>query len=158
MVLAAVGPALAAAASPSWIFRPSYYSHSPATGERVVQFAPPEPAYVRVDDTYMESGYRHNQRVMRGLDGTADRTHIVQTWGNGDSIRPYGEWEYPFRPGATPYGPWSYAPGAGNPPYYQPWAGPYGPAPAPYSPGMVAPYGAYPQYPSRPRENPLPNQ
>jgi hypothetical protein len=119
----------AGAAQASWIFAPSYYSHDPATGQRVAQFAPEEPAYAAVDPTFMRSGYRHNRTTLRGLDGTADRMHVVETWGEGESIRPYGEWEYPFRAGATPYGPW------GNP--QGPWTSPYGAWVNPYGLGRI---------------------
>ncbi|MGA2034406.1 MAG: hypothetical protein ABSG68_19345 [Thermoguttaceae bacterium] len=109
----------------SWIFRPSYFSHSPETGQRVAQYQPEAPAYVRNDDTYQESGYRHNEASIQ-VGGQRDHLHVVQTWGQGELIRPYGEWLFPYRAGATPYGPW------GNPqgPWTLPqdsWQNPYGP-------------------------------
>lgn len=119
----------AVAANADWTFAPSYYSHDPATGERVAQFAPEDPAYAPVDPTYMRSGYRHNRTTLRGLGGSVDRLHTVETWGEGESIRPYGEWERPFRAGATPYGPW------GNP--QGPWTSPYGAWVNPYGLGRI---------------------
>jgi hypothetical protein len=114
----------AAAAAESWLFRPSTFSHDPATGARVNQYAPNRPAYVRSDGTYMESGYRHVQFSLRA-GGSADRLHVVQTWGAGEAIRPYGEWQFPFRAGATPYGPWGNPQGPWTMPFDS-WVNPYG--------------------------------
>jgi hypothetical protein len=125
----------------SWIFRRSTYSHSPVTGERVSQYASPRASIVRSDNTYRESGYRHIRSSLRGPDGSADRTHVVQTWGAGESIRPYGEWQRPFRDGATPYGPWGNAQG--------PWTKPFESWDNPYGQWNRYPYGyrsAYPNY------------
>ncbi len=99
----------AVAADFSWVFRPSYYSHNPASGERAIQYSPENPAYFRIDPTYQQSAYRHVQDSIVVGD-SSDHLHIVETWGRGDEIRPYGEWLYPFRPGAAPYGPGWYGP------------------------------------------------
>jgi hypothetical protein len=122
----------------SWIFRASYYTHDLATGQRVAQFAPAVTPCVAIDPTYQRSGYVHSESTLRVGD-SAEHTNIVETWGQGASIRPYGEWLYPYRPGATPYNP------GGSP--RGPWANPYGTAvnpyaanPAPNGPGMVPPY------------------
>jgi len=115
----------------SWVFRQSRYSHDPATGRRVNQFAPKAPSLVAVDPNYLQSGYRHKRSTLRGADGSADRLHVVETWGAGDSIRPYGEWLFPYRAGATPYGPW------GNP--QGPWTAPFD--------SWVNPYGTWNRYP-----------
>ena len=88
----------------SWIFRPSYFSHDPDTGKRVDQYEPEQVTYYRDDPTYLESGFRHYQYEIEGPGGTADRLHVVQTWGLGDLIRPYGEWEFPYRAGRRPMG------------------------------------------------------
>jgi len=139
------------AAEADWFFQPSKYSHDPYTGEPVEQFAMKVQPYAREVPNYVESGYRHTQSKIRGADGSADRTHVVQTWGAGEFIRPYGEWLRPFRAGATPYGPW------GNPqgpwtlpfdswinPYGQwnrgPWWGGVGPVPHPGGPMGGPPY------------------
>ena len=117
----------------SWLFQPSTFSHDPATGVRVNQYAPKKPAFVYSDGTYLQSGYRHMRFDIRA-GGSADRLHVVQTWGAGEAIRPYGEWQYPFRAGATPYGPW------GNP--QGPWTRPFD--------SWVNPYGQWNRYPYRP--------
>src|SRR3972149_3194254 len=119
LVLVILPPAVlsvVAAAQAGWIFQPSHYSHDPRTGERVSQFSPGTPAYVREDPTYQQSAYRQSRTTLRYGD-SSDNLHIVETWGHGESIRPYGEWLFPYRAGATPYGPW------GNP--QGPWTMPF---------------------------------
>lgn len=136
--------AVASGRAESWIFRPSTFSHDAATGQRVAQFQPEAPAYYRSDPTYQESGYRHIRSALRGADGSYDYQHIVQTWGLGQLIRPYGEWEYPYRAGATPYGPWGNPSGPWTLPFDS-WINPYGlgklPTPpwSPWFPGGVVP-------------------
>jgi hypothetical protein len=154
---AAITPAFAAPAkAETWLFKPTTFSHDPATGARVNQYAPKKPAYVVADETYLQSGYRHMRFSLRA-GGSADRLHVVQTWGAGEAIRPYGEWQYPFRAGATPYGPWGNPQGPWTMPFDS-WVNPYGQwnrVPyAPWGPGYVRPgapgYGppaASPQYP-----------
>jgi hypothetical protein len=112
-----INSASIALAGDSWMFRPSYFTHSPVTGERVDQYRPEDPAIVVTDPNYQESGFRYREYDFSSAGGL-DRLHVVQTWGQGASIRPYGEWEYPYRPGATPYGPWMAPYGA--------WGNPYG--------------------------------
>ena len=63
----------------------------------MAQYQPEKPAYLRDDDTYMESGYRHMESTLQ-VGNSSDHLHVVQTWGQGDLIRPYGEWEFPYRP------------------------------------------------------------
>ncbi len=118
-----------AALGADWIFAPSRYSHDPATGERVVQYEAPPPARIPNDPTYVESGYRHRRSGLQ-VGGSYDYQHIVETWGEGELIRPYGEWLYPYRAGATPFGPW------GNP--QGPWTLPFD--------SWVNPYGAWNKY------------
>ena len=107
LALAALAPAAARAEETSWIFSPTRYTHSPLTGERVAQFSPGMPAYVRYDETYQESGYRHNVISLSVGEG-ADHIHIFQTWGQGWQGRPYGNWQYPYGAAA----PCRIAPGA----------------------------------------------
>jgi hypothetical protein len=102
---------------PDWIFLPSLYTHDPGTGRRVTQYQPIPPVYLPFDPTYQESGFHYTQQILRGPHGSVDALHMVQSWGEGYQIRPYGEWEYPYRAGATPYGPW------GNP--QGPWTLPF---------------------------------
>ena len=116
--------ATAAASAESWLFLPSTFTHDPTTGTRVNQYAPKEPAIVHIDGTYLQSGYRH-MRFGIQAGGSADRLHVVQTWGAGEAIRPYGEWQFPFRAGATPYGPWGNPGGPWTMPFDS-WVNPYG--------------------------------
>ncbi len=138
----------------SWIFRPSYFSHDPDTGKRVDQYEPEQISYYRDDPTYMESGYRHYDYEIYGPGGAADHLHVVQTWGLGELIRPYGEWEFPYRAGATPYGPWGNPQGPWTLPFDS-WQNPYGllqqmqnPGWGPYRNGPQSgmPYGGSPGY------------
>ncbi len=117
------------------MFRPGYYTHSPETGQRVAQYEPERPSYVSVDPTYQESGYRH-ELIQAGNDWL----NIVQTWGQGTAIRPYGEWEYPYRAGATPFGPWGNPQGPWTLPFDS-WQNPYGLNRMPYYGGWQGGYG-----------------
>ena len=127
LVLSSFAVARAEASDVSWVFLPGYYTHSPLTGQRVAQYEPERPSCVPIDPTYQESGYRH-QTIHAG----DEWLNLVQTWGAGTAIRPYGESLYPYRPGATPYGPW------GNP--QGPWTLPYNSWQNPYAQGRL-PYG-----------------
>jgi len=127
VLLAAVAATSASAlhARADWIFRRSTFSHDRTTAKRVDQYASQKVSYTRNDPSYLESGYRHNRSVLRGADGSADRLHTVQTWGAGEAIRPYGEWQRPYRAGATPYGPWGNPQGPWTTPF-ESWINPYG--------------------------------
>jgi hypothetical protein len=152
LILAAIPPALtgmvaaapqrAGAGERSWVFRPTQNTHAPATGQRVAQYAKEEAKQVRFDPTYQQSGYRHSRSGF-AFGGIYDYMHIVETWGQGESIRPYGEWLFPYRAGATPYGPW------GNP--QGPWTTPFGAWSNPYGLGRL-PWGerGHPHYPMGP--------
>jgi hypothetical protein len=72
----------------SWIFRPSYYTHD-AKGQRVYQYAQPEPAYAPDTSTYHQWGWQYSHYH--------DGTHIYEAWGDW----PYW-WSYPYY--------WSYRP------------------------------------------------
>ncbi len=123
-ICAKVIPVDTKAGETEWAFKPSYYSHDPGNGQRVAKYADGEKAYASIDN-YRRSGYRHQRIRIRGTNGSTDNIHLVETWGEGENIRPYGEWQRPFRAGATPYGPW----GNANGPWTQPfdsWVNPYG--------------------------------
>jgi hypothetical protein len=150
--LMALAWAAGAAASESWLFRPSTYSHDPLSGYRVAQYRPEKPAEPLYDDTYLQSGYRHVRAGLRGADGSHDYLHVVQTWGAGELIRPYGEWLYPYRAGATPYGPWGNPQGPWTLPFDS-WINPYGlgrlPNPPWWLPGPT-PFQPDPRFPLSP--------
>ncbi len=111
-----LAPSLAACAD-EWVAAPSTYTHDPRTGERVNQYSPIGPVYWYPRRT--QSGYRHIQSVIRAGD-SADYLHIVEEWGDRP-VRPYGEWQYPFRPYSVPYQLWG-----PPPPIVAPLPWPYG--------------------------------
>jgi len=140
IVLPVIALVFAAPADAGWIFKRSTYSHDPVTGARIDQYAAKKPAFAPADPTYLQSGYRHIRSSIRGAHGSADRLHLVQTWGAGDAIRPYGEWQRPYRAGATPYGPWGNPQGPWTLPF-ESWYNPYGLGQIPWS--ARPPYGPY---------------
>lgn len=144
----ALACAVAAPTEASWIFRPSHFSHDPNSGQRVAQYAEKERAYAPHDPTYVKSGFRHRRITTRSLDGSVDRLHLVETWGQGERIRPYGEWQRPFRAGATPYGPWGNPGGPWTMPFDS-WQNPYGLGQLPY--GYPYPGPWYPNAEAYPR-------
>lgn len=90
-----------------WVAARARYSHHPQTGERVAQFAPIEPVYAAPDPYVAQNGYRHIQSVIRapGSGDSADYLHVVEQWGPMP-VRPYGEWQFPYRPYSVPYPLW----------------------------------------------------
>lgn len=133
------------AGAQSWIFQPSYYTHG-EKGERVAQFSAPVEIPVPYAPNYLVSGFRYTRSTIRGEE-SYDHLHIVKTWGLGAYIRPYEEWEFPFRPGATPFGPWGNPQGPWTLPF-QSWVNPFAlgqlPNPPwwlyfPSAPGLVVP-------------------
>ncbi|MCG8583398.1 MAG: hypothetical protein MI757_01635 [Pirellulales bacterium] len=84
----------------STLFDRSYFTHKPHSDERVAQYMPEQPAY-RTEGYYERSAFRYTQSTI-GRGRNADRLNVVETWGRGAEIRPYGEWERPFRRGAQP--------------------------------------------------------
>jgi hypothetical protein len=105
MTLILMGGMTPPAAATDWIMARSTFSHDPHTGERISQFAPIPPVYLRPPrPDFVESGYRHRQSIIRDRRGSADRLHITEEWGR--PVRPYGEWRFPYRPYAVPYPLW----------------------------------------------------
>lgn len=101
-----------------WILSPSTYTHDPATGRRVTQFAPLPDVFAVDDPSYVKSGFRYTQSNRRGPDGSAgERLHIVEEWGR--EVRPYEEWQYPYRPYSVPYQAWG-PPYGGLTPFFGP--------------------------------------
>jgi hypothetical protein len=135
----------AAAPGADWITAPSRYTHDPQTGERVDQYTPIGPVYTFARTDFMRSGYRHTASNLR-VGRNADHMHIVEEWGR--PVRPYGEWQFPFRPYSVPYSLW-------GPPFGglgdSGWGsssgwGP-GPMPGPDMEGEADPYGRQPPPP-----------
>jgi hypothetical protein len=91
------------AAAADWLFAPSDYTHSPENGQRVGQYCPPPRIFVYENPLYTKSLYRHNRSSLQVAD-SIDNLHVVeQTW---PPVRPYREWQFPFRPYSAPYDAW----------------------------------------------------
>ncbi len=92
-----------AVAGADWLTAPSYYTHDWSTGERVSQYCQIGPYYYLCRPDYLKSGYRQYRSTI-DLGNSSDNMHIVEQW--GAPVRPYEEWQYPFRPFSVPYGAW----------------------------------------------------
>ncbi|WP_052031883.1 hypothetical protein [Novipirellula maiorica] len=92
-----------------WLTLPGKFSHDPVTAQRVEQFQPPATPAVAEVANFRTSGYTH-VRSRLNYAQSSDNYHRVETW--GDPVRPYGEWQRPFRPYSVPYAAWG-APFAG---------------------------------------------
>jgi hypothetical protein len=133
--------------APSWIFRPSTFTHDRETGARVAQYERIAPVEGLDDPRLYTSGYRRTRTTLRGADGSIDSTYQVQSWGNGrggidaEWERFHDAWRQSYISGgaysgyAAPYGGGFYGQG----PYGYPYQG-YGyPGPWGYAPAI--PYG-----------------
>jgi len=109
----------APAAAADWIFAPSTFTHDPQTGDRLGKVAEPPPQIVYPTGDFVRSGYRQNRSTIRTPLG-ADNLHIVEEWGR--PVRPYGEWQYPYRPFSVPYSQWG-PPFYGMYQFYRGWPG-----------------------------------
>lgn len=132
-----------------WMTAASYYTHDPGTMKRVHQYAP-DPKVIHTPDPSV-SVYRHQRSNLR-VDGSIDQYHKV--YRTGGVVRPYGEWQRPFRPYSVPFSDWAYGSPYGhlaNPPRTNPNLPPtlllpgYGPGyPGPGYPGPGYPGPGYP--------------
>lgn len=86
-----------------WLTLPAAYTHNEQTGMRVTQHTPIRNPTAPIDPTYQSSGYTHLRSTI-SFGQTADNYHRVETWGR--PVRPYGEWQFPYRPYSTPYPNW----------------------------------------------------
>lgn len=101
--LAAVLILCATSRGADWITAPSYYTHDPQLSTRVDQYTPIGPFYTFARTDYLQSGYRQTRSTIRAGQ-SMDQMHIVEEWGR--PVRPYGEWQFPFRPYSVPYQLW----------------------------------------------------
>ena len=92
-----------------WLVLPSQYTHDPATGLRISQYAPTPTPTAPLASDFRSSGYTH-VRSSLNFGQSADNYHRVQQW--GPPVQPYGEWRFPNRPYSAPYSQWG-APFAG---------------------------------------------
>lgn len=86
-----------------WITSPADYTHDPATGQRVAQYAQVPPVYTQVAPNYIKSGYRNFRSTIQA-GGSADNLHIVEEW--GQPVVPYETWRNPYRPYGSPFPAW----------------------------------------------------
>lgn len=86
-----------------WLTAPSYYTHDWSSGERVSQYCQVGPYYYYHRPDYLKSGYRQYRSTI-DLGNSSDNMHVVEQW--GAPVRPYEEWQYPFRPFSVPYDAW----------------------------------------------------
>ena len=152
--LAAVSPWLvfatadvASAGESDWIFLPGRYSHSPATGERVAQYAPPPALPPFPDSRGFASGFQRTRVNQRGPGGTGDTYYRVENWGNGQGGID-AEWErfndvWQRSVVAGGYGGYGYG---AAPNYGGPYASPWGPVPGYPYPANGPPGYSYPAY------------
>jgi hypothetical protein len=92
--------AAATSRAADWVTAPSYFTHDPATGQRVAQFAPVPPVYA---SNYQKSVYHHTRSTLQVGD-SIDIYHQVDEYGR--PVRPYDEWRFPYRPYSVPYQQW----------------------------------------------------
>lgn len=86
-----------------WIASPSFYTHSPETGGRTDQFRADTVVMAPAEDPNSRGVYRHYRSSLR-VPGFADNLHVVDR--SGFEVRPYGEWQFPYRPYSVPYYQW----------------------------------------------------
>lgn len=155
-------------AQPSWVFKPSTYSHDPYSGARVAQYQSHDPVEPLDDPRLVTSRYRRVRTNLRGADGSVETTYDVQSWGNGrggidaEWERFHDAWQQSYLTGSyyqrtpAPYGGYGYPPAGAypgyGPGYGQPGYGPgygypgYGPGHGHPGPGYgrpVYPHGTF---------------
>ncbi len=139
------------ASAGDWMTLPSTYTHSATSGERVNQYAPVQAPPINDQSRLITSGYTNFRSTIQ-FGQSADNYHRVNQW--GPPVRPYGEWEFPFRPYSVPYAAWGAPfaglniggfPGSGYPGGGYPGGGyPGGGYPGGGYPGGGYPGGGYP--------------
>lgn len=133
-----------------WMTWRSTYTHDPATGHRVEQFAAPVEPLAPDQGNLVRSGYRHYRSTIQAGE-TADSLHVVTEWGR--PVVPYEHWRFPYRPFGVPYGAWGpptpgvysnfhYSPHFGHPHHQPGAAGHSGAVGAPAGPAPGSPPGA----------------
>lgn len=172
---AAIAAPAVSTAGGSWAFAPGAYTHSPQTGERVVQYAQHEPVEGLPDPRQTVSRYWRTRTNLRGADGSRDTIYEVRSFGNTlggfdaqrergfdaqlqtlDALTPFRHNPYLFFGGMQGfgYGTPGYpaaVPGTPVPAQHQGAA----PGPAPYGARPGAPYAApYAQPNSAPNSTP----
>lgn len=169
------------ASAVDWLTLPSTFTHNPATGARVNQYAQVDAPPINDQSQLITGGLTHYRSTIQ-VGQSADNYHRTNQW--GAPVRPYGEWRFPYRPYSAPYEAWvapfaglnlgfgnnngiNVFPGQGGFPGQVgfpgqggfPWQGgipgqPINPYP-PSGPGIAPPWfdGHYREFPSPPRLN-----
>ncbi len=76
-----LGP-VEALAEASWAFAPGAYTHSPESGQRVVQYAQHEPVEGLPDPRQTVSRYWRTRTNLQGVNGSSDAIYEVRSFGN----------------------------------------------------------------------------
>ncbi|RMF40004.1 MAG: hypothetical protein D6753_12550 [Planctomycetota bacterium] len=121
-----LGSAPCCHAADDWMTWASTYTHDPATGQRVDQYAEPRQPLGPDENAVRRSGFRHYRSTLQaGL--SSDNFHVVEKW--GEEIIPYEHWRFPYRPYGVPYQAWGpptpYGLYYGIPPYGYGYPAPY---------------------------------
>lgn len=127
-----------------WMTWRSTYTHDPATGHRVEQYAIPVEPLAPDQGNLVRSGYRHYRSTIQAGQ-SADNLHTVVEWGR--PVMPYEHWRFPYRPYGAPYDAWGPpTPGvlsnfnyAAYPPHQHPHGPPGVPGPGSGGPGSGPP-------------------
>lgn len=82
LLSAAIAAPSVSTAGGSWAFAPGAYTHSPQTGQRVVQYAQHEPVEGLPDPRQTVSRYWRTRTNLRGADGSRDTIYEVRSFGN----------------------------------------------------------------------------
>jgi len=109
LIVAIASLGAVSATATDWLTLPSTFTHSPATGARVRQYAPVDAPPINDQSQLVTGGFTHFRSTIQ-VGQSADNYHRTNQWGT--PVRPYGEWRFPYRPYSAPYEAWG-APFAG---------------------------------------------
>ena len=102
-IIAALSVGNASAAD--WLTMPGQFSHDPASGQRIGQYAAKRPATTAAPPPVRTSGFTHTRSSLH-YGQSADNYFRVERYGDGPAVRPFGEWRFPYRPFSVPYDAW----------------------------------------------------
>ncbi len=79
LLLAALAPCSSASAQ-NWIFRPSYYTHDPATDVRIGRQFSTGPVFTRSQGDYVKTGFRNVRSTITTQGQTYDNLQVWESW------------------------------------------------------------------------------
>ena len=120
---------LAFAQPGDWMTAPSYYTHNEQTCERVDQYRP-DPVVIHTPRSSVSS-YHHVRNTIQVGDSIDIYHRVTRT---GQTVRPYGEWRFPYRPFSVPYSQW-------GPNFQGGYPVPFGFGPGGFGQGFNGPFG-----------------